>query len=123
MQRTKSSRNKPPWQMRSGNSPMQGKFGDFLKKAIAGPAGMVSSLFGGGGGGGTGGGGGAISALGAMGNPGEMLKRTKFGKKHALIHSADDSSSEDISANAEEEVVEPDLAPTALSKKYKYTKK
>ena len=120
MQRTKSSRNKPPWQMRSGNSPMQGKFGDFLKKAIAGPAGMVSSLFGGGGGGG---GGGPVGVIGGMGNPGEMLKKTKFGKKHALIHSADDSSSEDISANAEEEVVEPDLAPTALSKKYKYTKK
>ena len=115
MQRTKLSRNKPPFEMRSGNSPMKG-WGDWLKKAALGPL----SLFGGGGSNdddvqgveGTIASDEQKAGLGVGGK--QMGKGGKFARMHARLHAAD-GGGDDISG--------VDLQPTALSKKYKYKNK
>ena len=68
MARTKKSRGGTPFELKSGNSPMQGKFWDFAKKAIGGP---IASLIGGGGDSGSGTPG-AAAAIGGGGIKGAL---------------------------------------------------
>ena len=85
MARTKKSRGGTPFELKSGNSPMQGKFWDFAKKAIAGPTGMIVDALKGGGGPGGGVPGAAATAGGIKG----ALENTKMGKVHKALHSGE----------------------------------
>ena len=112
MQRTKATRNKPPFEMRSGNStsfkkmgskscpmtkspyPILGGFRDFARRAALGPIGMLL-------GGRGGGGGGAPGAIGTIAQKIKSLRRCPGG-------GVDEGA--------------PDLTPTPIAKNIKYKK-